>query len=186
MMNGKNNFSIVVFGCDNTGKTTLCEYIRKTLIDGFGINEDGVHCLHSPGPVPVESQISFMNKTFELNGFIIMDRFPVIEEATCGIVLRGYNKFASLNDPMREVDFLEKVDLFIHCNPGLEYIERWGSRQQMEGVKENSRLLNQKYNEVRNELVCYVGDNRVIEYNYNHGEAGLKEVISKIKEEAKL
>ena len=89
MMIGNKPLNIVVFGCDNTGKTTLCEDLEKWLTE---THKKKVNMVHSLGPnKTIDEQIEFMklclnNEVSEVNVF---DRFPVFEETVCGTVLRN-------------------------------------------------------------------------------------------------
>lgn len=155
---------IVVFGCDNTGKTTLCELLKKELSIFF---KNPVEISKSLGPnKTVEEQFNFMNETLnDESKTIIFDRFPIIEEATCGKVLRGKDNFAEWEDT-DVVGLLEKVDLFIFCYPGLFDVLNWGEREQLDGVKKNALRLINAYNEMAVAL-RNLGF-KVFEYNYKN------------------
>ena len=155
------NKKIVVFGCDNTGKTTLCNYLKKIYDEEKDI-EGKIEIAKSIGPNKTKQEyIDFMEKELNKENSVIFDRFPVIEEYTCGNILRGENIF----DGDIIVPFLEKVDVFVFCYPGLFKTLNWGNREQMNGIKENAVDLINAYT-----LMAYMlkslGYN-VIEYNYN-------------------
>lgn len=154
---------IVVFGCDNTGKTTLCEILREKL---FTLGELDTVIAKSLGPnKTVEEQVDFMERTLNDNEKnIIFDRFPIIEEATSGKVLRNKNNFAEWEDT-DVMELLKKVDLFIFCYPGLFNVLNWGEREQLDGVKNNALKLINAYNEMAVALKSL--GFKVFEYNYN-------------------
>ena len=136
--------NIVVFGCDNSGKSTLCSQLVSLLNEDVDFTAD---TRHTPGPVTVEEMIDYMNDSLVPKGSRhtrIFDRFPVIEEMVYGPLLRGYNKFTGL-----DIDqYLDKVDLFIYCNPGLFTILNWGEREQYPGIKDNALTIISMYNEI--------------------------------------
>lgn len=153
-------FNIVIFGVDNTGKTTLSKNLKEIL------SEVGwVKSIHSLGNVEIYLQRKFMED--ELNkdkiyDFKIFDRFPVIEERIYGNILRGGSKYLKSD----EEDFwLSKIDLFIYCDPGIDSIKKWGSRDQMDGVIDNIDILYKEYNKLFKELKSK--NYNVVKYNYN-------------------
>lgn len=163
---GSNPYNIVVFGCDNTGKTTLCEQLEQYYRE---VLKKNVNMVHSLGPhKTVDEQIEFMrlgltNKTSDIN---IFDRFPIIEETVCGTILRDYNNFTENSfKGLFGYSYLRLVDLFVFCNPGLKRTLRWGEREQMDGVKENVVSLINGYNEFAYELMQ--NGFAVYEYNYS-------------------
>ena len=81
---------IVVFGPDNSGKTTLVQNIHDAL--------PYFNKSHSLGPVSVEEMLKYTEDNLNSQDDFIFDRFPMIEEATCGYVLRGLNKFENMID----------------------------------------------------------------------------------------
>lgn len=160
------NKNIVIFGCDNSGKTTLSQDISKEL--DLLLRNNGlaypIECKHSLGPnVTLEQHENFMNENLDKDCITIFDRFPFIEEGVCGSILRGHNIFGHYTKEEQDV-LLSKVDLFILCYPGLFNIINWGEREQMEGVKENVVNLIKGYNMIAVNLK----DNgyNVVEYNY--------------------
>ena len=146
--------NIVVFGCDNTGKTTLAQKIAFKL---------GGQYVKSLGPNKTKNeQLDFMFENLNSDGIKVFDRFPIIEESTSGVVLRGHNNFQTWRE--QEMDLLNKVAVFIFCNPGLFNILNWGEREQLVGVKDHALELINKYNEIAVLLQDYY--HNVIEYNY--------------------
>lgn len=159
-----NNKKIVVFGPDNSGKTTLSKQISSVLDFEYS---------HSPGPVPIEKMLEYMEENLNKKENVVFDRFPIIEEKTCGKVLRGFNKF----DPVGEEEvsrFLSKIDLFIYCNPKAEIIKNWQEREQMEGVKENIISLIYAYDKLNFELIK--SNYPVIRYDWTTGEDIIKKI----------
>lgn len=182
MMTGTNQVNIVVFGCDNTGKTTLCENLERYYKETM---HKSVNMVHSLGPnKSLEEQIDFMrygvfNNTSDIN---IFDRFPVIEETVCGTILRNKNNFTNSVKGLLGYSYLRFVDLFVYCNPGLMKVLKWGEREQMEGVKENVVNLMNGYNKFAYELL-QAGFN-VYEYDYSkdHELDNIIKNISKISD----
>ena len=164
MIGNKTPVNIVVFGCDNSGKTTLCENLAKHYTEN---KMQKINMVHSLGPnKTLEQQIEFMklglyNTESDIN---IFDRFPVIEETVCGSVIRKHNNFLSSINGLLGYSYLRFVDLFIFCYPGLDSVVNWGSREQMDGVKENVIQLINGYNQLALDLV--ENDFRVFEYNF--------------------
>lgn len=152
--------NIVVYGCDNTGKSTLCHQ----LVDTLTANSIPAYYIKSLGPASLPNQVAFVSKNlsqvdrFEVN---IFDRFPIIEEEICGSILRNHNTFSSFPDFIDRA--LNQIALFIHCDPGLNKITDWGSREQMEGIKENAIKLNEAYGAYK---VIHGLEARTIEYNF--------------------
>lgn len=153
--------NIVVFGCDNSGKSTLCNQLVDLLNEDVDFTAESVHSL---GPNKsykemvefMESNLTPVNSTHTK----IFDRFPVIEESIYGPLLRGENKFAGVIVK----NLLDRVDLFVYCYPGLFTILNWGDREQMPGVKDNVFEIIDSYNRLAVKLKSY-GYN-VKEYNY--------------------
>ena len=158
------NKKIVVFGCDNTGKTTLCNYIKDRFEKTHNVKKehsDKIYIAKSIGPnKTVDEYIDFMKDELLNENNVIFDRFPVIEEYTCGNVLRHKNIF----EGELVVPFFKMVNVFVFCYPGLFNTLNWGEREQMDGVKENAVDLINSYNLMAYTLKSF-GYN-VIEYNY--------------------
>lgn len=154
------DLKIVVFGCDNTGKTTLCNNLQEVL-NGEGYD---VEIAKSIGAnKTVEEYVDFMRTNLEKDNIVLFDRFPIIEESTCGRILRNNDIFAKW-EGQEVIDILHDVDVYIFCYPGLFEVLNWGEREQMSGVKENVLRLIDAYNQMAVALVdigCIV-----IQYNY--------------------
>ena len=153
--------NIVVFGCDNSGKTTL-SLLLDSILGGY---------VHSPGPLPTaEKQKEFIAKNLDRNKINIFDRFPIIEERVCGIVLRNKNNFDN------DLEYVEKtfsqIDLFIYCDPGYSSVTNWGTREQMDGIKDNIQSLIEGYKKVYDYLL--EKGYTVIKYNYNENGKFIK------------
>lgn len=159
---------VVVFGPDNSGKSTLCESIKKDF---------GYEHLNPLGPAKIIKQLNYMVKNLKTPDLVVFDRFPVIEEFACGRVLRGSSNFDNCQDIANIC--LAAVDLFIFCNPPIENIVDWGEREQMNGIKENITELYCAYNRV----FKYLGESglNVIEYDWTR-ESEYDKIIKEIKE----
>ena len=146
--------NIVIFGCDNSGKTTL----GKVLDDFLG------GYIHSPGPLDnIEDMKEFIESNLDKSTVNIFDRFPPIEEYACGTVLRNENKFEDEYEYVREI--FDKIDLFIYCCPDLGFVCNWGSRDQMDGIKENIDKLREKYDDIY--LSLLIAGKPIVKYDYN-------------------
>lgn len=160
MKRGKN---IVVFGCDNTGKTTLSEF----LVGKIQSEKPELKPIYKKSLGPnktMNEQALFMGSMCNLENLVIFDRFPIVEEMTSGTVLRGKNNFSTMSKVQTE-NYLKKIDCYIFCYPGLFDVMNWQEREQLNGVKENALELINQYNKFAFALKeC--GFN-VIEYNYN-------------------
>ena len=169
----KQNKKIVVYGPDNSGKTTLVDQIV-----GFSNTcSQPIKKMKSLGPAPVDEQIRYMDENLAIKGHVIFDRYPVIEEETCGIVLRQHNNFGEA--PTLYTKYIKAIDLFIFCNPGLDAILNWGEREQMVGIKENIFPLYFSYCLVYKKF-RELGIN-VMEYNWKSKD-GLFEVARRVLE----
>ena len=161
-MTGKMNKKIVLFGTDNSGKTTLGKTLAKELEGKY---------LPPLGPSPYSIQVSYLNTYLNESGVIIFDRFPLIEEEVCGPIFRGKSNFANI--PSEQYDqYIKAIDLFVFCNPGLEAILNWGEREQMNGVKENIINLLTGYS-VWFKMLKDHGE-KVVEYNWRVPEDYLR------------
>ena len=175
------NKNIVVFGCDNSGKTTLSNSLKELLdIKLKGMAD--VEYKHSLGPkITLEQQKEFMETNLNKDCITIFDRFPIIEEAVCGKVLRGVNIYNTGNIE-KDFEYLknifDKVDLFILCFPGLLQVVNWGEREQMEGVKENVMDLINEYFKIAI-TIKEMGYN-VIEYNFNTNNSDMIKIAREI------
>ena len=147
---------IVIFGCDNSGKSTLGRQLAELT---------GGKYIHSPGVVPIEEMKAYMEDNLNSDETVIFDRFPIIEEYVYGPLFRGENKF---KDDNYNKSILSRVDLFIFCYPGLFATLDWKDRDQYPGVKENVLELLKQYNLAAYKLKA-AGYN-VKEYDYRFQE----------------
>lgn len=172
---------IVIFGPDNSGKTTLANMLKEYLETSLFFTNEKIELLHSPGPVSFDKQVAFIEENLNSDSTVIFDRFPWIEESTCGRVIRNKNNFESVNwnDVCR---WVKKVDLFIYCFPGMDKILAWGEREQMNGVKENIWKLAKSYSYLFDMLRGMKGSLGVVQYNYTEKE-DYKKVLEMIKNE---
>lgn len=165
---------IVVYGCDNSGKTTACENITK-ILEQLNIKSK---VIHSCGPCHPSEQLFFMHSnTHPLShdeDVVVFDRFPAIEEYVYGPIIRGENKLAPF---WRQCQiYIDRISLFIHCDPSLDVITNWGEREQMDGVKEKAKLIVDRYNQVPNEYLGMLI--RTKKYDWTkEGNEGLEKII---------
>ena len=153
--------NIVVFGCDNSGKSTLCQQLSEMLNEDADFTSD---FMHTPGPVSLEEMKKYMEDNLVPKGSRhtrVFDRFPILEESIYGPLLRGESKF---KDQEYNKKLLDKVDLFIYCYPGLFTILNWGEREQYPGVKDNALEIINRYNKLAFGL--RKAGYKVKEYNY--------------------
>lgn len=160
---------IVIFGPDNSGKTTLANDLCNTFEFEYS---------HSPGPVSVEEMKTYIEQSLGNEKNLIFDRFPPIEEKTCGTVLRGINKFQGMEKEV--LGYFFNVDLFIYCNPDMNVIQDWKEREQMEGIKENIEGLRKAYDDLANELSEY--GLPYICYDWTKGKIENEEIKRRVKE----
>ena len=154
--------NIVIFGMDNSGKTTLGNNLKNYLDDIYPATY-----VHSLGNVPLDDMIKFIETELLPPGaeqFKIFDRFPIIEEEVYGRLLRGESKFDNLEVGYKEKQ-LAKIDLFIYCDPGFDSITNWQGREQMDGVIDNAKKLYKAYNKLVKELTKK--NYNIKTYNFN-------------------
>lgn len=142
-------------------KTTLSNDLTKIF------NANGYICdaIHSPGPKSTEELVAFIENNLldsSSKEIRIFDRFPIIEEAVYGKLLRGGSRF---DDEEYNKKTVSKIDSFIYCFPGEESILNWGDREQMDGVKENVLEIVDEYNNIVEKLIKE--KKNVIIYDYN-------------------
>lgn len=172
------NKNIVIFGCDNSGKTTLGKALEKEISKHYNVEYK-----HSLGPKATkEEQMEFMTSNMEKDCITIFDRFPFIEEGVCGKILRNKSIYETEDkdyDRAIEERLLKDVDIFIMCYPGIFNVVNWGDREQMYGIKENIVSLIRGYNMLAINLKN-LGYN-IIEYNYKYNS--VEEVLEEIFKE---
>lgn len=108
---------IVIFGPDNSGKTTLANQISREFKFSY---------VHSLGPVDVDKMVQFMDDMLSSEENVVFDRFPIIEESIYGLSLRGFSKFDCFDQGYIS-SVLKRVNLFVYCNPNLDTICKWGT-----------------------------------------------------------
>lgn len=151
---------IVVYGCDNSGKTTAVEEIKKL------INKKGITCesIHSCGPLSGVEQVEFMVRELQTKPGCplvkVFDRFPAIEEFVYGPIVRNKNVLRDYSITCEVL--INQIDLFIFCCPDYQTIVNWGTRKQMSGVKENTEKIIKAYYDIpkiypsmKEKLECY-------------------------------
>ena len=161
---------IVIFGTDNSGKTTLANQISREFKFSY---------VHSLGPVNVDKMVRFMDDLLSSDENVVFDRFPIIEESIYGLTLRGFSKFDCFGSEYIS-GVLKRVNLFIYCNPNLDTICKWGTRDQMDGVKENIHKIKSMYDNYYDKLV--VENYPVVCYDYTatNGLLSIKERIKNL------
>lgn len=167
-------YNIVIYGCDNSGKTTLAKNLVHNLMEAFVGSEVDFSYIHSLGPVSAGEQISFMYRETKREPGVkvrVFDRFPLIEERICGMALRGRDLF--VNEHQLRAMMFGKIDLLIFCDPGDEAILNWGDREQMAGVKENAMEMYQGYKRLGWEFKeCHL-ENKTLVYDFHKDEKAL-------------
>lgn len=137
--------NVVIFGPDNSGKTTLANQLKS---EGFQyVRSLGAGKTAQAYLEYLDTCLSDAEKN-EKN--LVFDRFSVIEEAVNGPIFRNVNL---MDKYFVDIDrFLKRIDLFILCLPKKEVITNWGDREQMVGVKENIETLMHDYLEYGHKL----------------------------------
>ncbi len=129
---------VIIEGCDNCGKTKLVQHLATEL-----------HCevVRSPGPSSKEALASWILAMFQLQHIqaVIFDRFPVISEEIYGKVLRGYSELDFYGERTFRTILKRMNPLIIYCRPPMYKILDFGTRPQMEGVKDHILELVGKY-----------------------------------------
>lgn len=154
------NKLIILEGMDNTGKTTLGNFLSQ---------KTGLELIHSPGAHQIGNQVyRWMADHFEIETQgrpIIYDRFPLLSEEIYGKVLRGGNLFEHSPEGRFGYSLLQDIDpLIIYCEPPEEQINFWGQRDQMKGVKDNWETLLTSYREFFKSN--HLGFSNIIYYDY--------------------
>ena len=134
--------NIVIFGADNSGKTTLAKQIAE---------QYNLEYVRSIGPNKTAIEYGdFLFQKLNEEGDHVFDRFSIIEEDVNGKVLRNVS-----NIDKNYIDrslFFDKVDLFIYANPSIKDITNWGDREQMEGIKSHITDLIRSYSKYYRKL----------------------------------
>ena len=138
--------NVVVYGCDNSGKTSLANHIA----DKFGFE----YVRSKGGPnMQTKEVLDYLEENLNNSKKSVFDRFSIIEEFTNGIVLRGKDRF---DDEYIDKDhFLSQIDMFIYACPSMDTVKNFGDREQMDGIIDNIDKLRDLYTIfTENELAC--------------------------------
>ena len=128
--------NIVVYGCDNSGKTSLANHIA----DKFKFE----YIRSKGGPkMDLIEVLKYIHENLYSEGNKVFDRFTPIEEFANGIVLRHENKISS--NFIDTEEFINAVDLFIYARPDMETVKNFGDREQMDGIIKNIDSLREMY-----------------------------------------
>jgi hypothetical protein len=134
---------VIVEGFDNSGKTSLINYlIKDNSVEGPSV------VFHSRPDIKHRERLESIARWTRLysNGMVISDRIGIIGEEVYGKTLRGHSCFGdNIMDAWDELLWMLPEDLkvvFIWCNPKQHDM---GNKQEMEGVKENKDTLQEAY-----------------------------------------
>lgn len=127
--------NVVVYGCDNSGKTSLANHIAEKF------NLEYVRSKGGPS-MSTQEVLQYLDKNLD-EGNKVFDRFSIIEEYTNGLVLRGKDRFQ--DEFIDKESFLNRIDLFIYACPSMEAVKNFGDREQMDGIIENIDRLREMY-----------------------------------------
>lgn len=137
--------NIVVYGCDNSGKTSLA----KAIAEKFGM--EYVRSMGGPN-MNTQAILNYLGENLR-EGNRVFDRFSIIEEYANGLILRGRDRFQ--DEFIDKEKFMNSVDLFIYACPSMETVKNFGDREQMEGIIENIDKLREMYRVFTiNEVIC--------------------------------
>lgn len=140
---------IVIEGADGSGKTTLANRIRKDLQD---------YCLFWRSSGPPKNMKQLTDVVGMLNDIpkrqpVVTDRNPLLSEYIYGPILRGTCMHALSIEKMAH---WLKHALIIHCRPNYSALAAGVRREdQLEGVRENHRLIVQAYDSLMMGLAEY-------------------------------
>lgn len=160
----RRGLKIVLMGVDNSGKTTLARNLNEVL------NSKGFAFCYMPplGVAPLEMQIEYLDKILFNEKSLIIDRLPVIEEEVAGRIFRNVSNFDKVNKE-KVFDYYKNVDVVIFCNPSIEVVTNWGSRPQMDGVKENAEKLQDGYEDLFYKLILETMGMGITFHEYDWG-----------------
>lgn len=128
--------NIVVYGCDNSGKTSLANHITEKF------NFEYVRSKGGP-KMGTQEVLQYLDKNLSSPTNKVFDRFSIIEEFANGLVLRGVDRFQE--EFVEKELFLGRVDLFIYACPDMATVKKFGDREQMDGIIENIDRLREMY-----------------------------------------
>lgn len=126
---------VIVTGMDNSGKTTLCNTLRKLM---------NLPVVHSPGPGMTSDEKKLWTqdqiiRDRAMPNRVIYDRFMPLEEMVYGPILRGHSDFSPNDQYMEEL--LELDPRIIYTRPSRKTILEDNGREQMDGVREKGEQL---------------------------------------------
>lgn len=128
--------NIVVYGCDNSGKTSLANHI----VEKFNFE----YVRSKGGPkMGTQEVLQYLDQNLNSASDKVFDRFSIIEEYTNGLVLRDRDRFQ--DEFIDKERFLDRVDLFIYACPDMATVKNFGDREQMDGIIENIDRLREMY-----------------------------------------
>lgn len=136
--------NIVVYGCDNSGKTSLANHIA----DRFKFE----YVRSKGGPkMDLIEVLQYINQNLCAPENKVFDRFTPIEEFANGIALRNENRIATCFIDTSE--FFRNVDLFIYARPDMDTVKNFGEREQMDGIISNIDQLRSLYDYYTNDKI---------------------------------
>lgn len=145
---------VIVVGMDNTGKTTLCNYLKE---------KQNFQLINSCGPNKTKEEMeNFIRTNLVKEGYIVFERFCYFEEMVYGKILRDKSLFSFKDDITQFI--LDNEPTIVYCRPEDEVIKNWNGREQMNGVIEQADLLIQRWDTVM-KRARKLGF-KVIKYNY--------------------
>lgn len=148
---------IIIEGMDNSGKTTLCNHLKDRL---------DIPIYKGQIPKGRQGMIQFQMSAMYINQPMIYDRMRVVSEMVYGPIIRNENMFAK--DGWFYINLLLKIrPLIIYCRPKDEYIYKFGSREQMEGVIDNSQKLLERYDQIMSGMVK-LAERPILVYDWNN------------------
>lgn len=135
---------IILEGADNSGKSTLGEYLSNKL---------NLPLRHSEKPNPEWTPVEALgHSSRQLRPqSAILDRVYALSEYVYGPICRGAS---ALGEQHQEalLDLYNRPYLIIYCRPHLSTILRNGGRDQMEGVLENHQKIVEEYDRLMDDV----------------------------------
>lgn len=138
---------IVIEGPDNSGKSTLGEYLSQQLQTPLR---------HSEKPNPEWTALEALEHSCRQlrPQQAILDRIYVISEYIYGPICRGRSALAEQH-ARAMLDLYSRPYLIIYCRPRMDTILRNGGREQMEGVLDNHQKIVEAYDSLMEELARF-------------------------------
>lgn len=165
---------VIIEGMDNSGKSSLIDKLLPSY--PFSVIHSRTYWDEDP-----DHWVKGIQEVMEAatRRDIFCDRFPVITESVYGPVLRGKNVLSdhpSWPDLLQELARVQPV--IIYCRPPLHKLVQWGTRGQMDGVKERALDLIAQYDRVMKAFknVCTYDYTQPLDLYkvYNEIERGMK------------